>query len=352
MTMLVSETCHFETDWATNALTGFLIYGLIVSYVPQHLRIIRAGTSVGFSPWFLLLGSTSSAAGMLNMITLQWPVIRCCREVSFGKCIEITAGVFQVGVQWLFFTIILVLYMMYYPPNLKYIQLEVDTHDSRPVQHIRTKLKSSEWRLSIIVSWAVAGHLALLIFTTFLLLLTTPPSPDPSVPHPRQITLWATFLGVSSGVLAAIQYAPQLMRTYRLKLVGALSIPMMIIQSPGGVVMAVSIAMRPGTDWTSWIMYAVSAVMQASLLLMCIIWRMRQRRLGIDDFGRPLGESAAVDQDASTEDSSQTQGEEGTVSVVVEGEDGDNAREDTPLLKPGNVVRRGGILGWIQGLRK
>jgi hypothetical protein len=33
----------------------------------QHWRIISKGTSAGFSPWFLLLGSTGSASGMLNM---------------------------------------------------------------------------------------------------------------------------------------------------------------------------------------------------------------------------------------------------------------------------------------------
>lgn len=191
------------------------------------------------------------------------------------------------------------------------------------------------------------------------------------MPHPPQITLWATFLGVTSGLLAGVQYAPQLIRTYRLKLVGALSIPMMVIQSPGGIVMAISIAMRPGTDWTStcrflvidtvdlkkwmglieccilgWVMYAVSAVMQACLLAMCFAWKIRQRRLGIDDFGRPLGEPAEVSVQG-------TLVEEDGVSVVIEGEVDDEAvREDTPLLKPGDVVRRGGILGWIQGLGK
>ncbi|KAF9224676.1 hypothetical protein BS17DRAFT_751499 [Gyrodon lividus] len=350
MTTPMAKACQFETDWGANGLTAFLIYGLFVSYVPQHLRIIRAGTSIGFSPWFLLLGSTSSAAAMLNIITLQWPIIRCCREVSLGKCVEVTAGVFQVGTQWLLFTIILVLYIIYYPPDLKYVQLVINTHDSRPVHHVRTKLKSSEWRLSVIVSWVVLIHLSLLIFTTFLLLLTSPPSPDPSaIPHPRQITQWATFLGISSGLLAAVQYAPQLTRTYHLKLVGALSIPMMVIQSPGGVVMAVSIAMRPGTDWTSWIMYAVSAVMQACLLFMCFAWKIRQRKLGVDDFGRPLGESTAGTEASSIEDESQ---EADDINVVVEGENGDEAREDVPLLKPGSVVHRGGLLGWIQGLGK
>jgi len=339
----MDPTCRFASDWTENSLTALLIFGLFASYVPQHLRIIRAGTSIGFSPWFLLLGSTSSAAAMLNIITLQYPVIRCCAHMSLGKCIEQTAGVFQVGVQWFLYTVILVLYMLYYPPNLKYIQLDIDTHDARPIYHVRTKLKNSEWRLSVIVSWIVFLHLAIVIVTTCVLLVDSPPSPDPTVPHPPQITLWATFLGVTSGILAGVQYAPQLTRTYHLKLVGALSIPMMVMQSPGGIVMAISIAMRPGTDWTSWVMYAVSAVMQACLLFMCFAWKIRQRRLGIDDFGRPLGEAASEGATTPSE-------EEDGVSVVIEGEE--TARENTPLLKRGSVVHRGGVLGWIQGLGK
>ncbi|KAF8553465.1 hypothetical protein OG21DRAFT_1586416 [Imleria badia] len=341
------QTCNFKSDWKANGLSFILIFGLIVSYLPQHLRIIRAGTSVGFSPWFLLLGSTSSAAAMLNMITLQYPVIRCCSQVSLGKCLEQTAGIFQVGIQWFLFTVILILYMLYYPPNLKSIQLDIDTHDARQIHHVPTKLKSSEWRLSVIVSWIVFLHLAIILVTTLALLADSPPSPDPTVPHPPQITLWATFLGVTSSLLAAVQYTPQIIRTYHLKLVGALSIPMMMIQSPGGIVMAVSIAMRPGTDWTSWVMFAVSAVMQACLLAMCLAWKIRQRRLGIDDFGRPLREAGQVSIEETTSE------EEDRVSVVIEGEVGDEAaREDTPLLKPGSVVRRGGVLGWIPGLGK
>ncbi|KAF8128946.1 hypothetical protein EV363DRAFT_1220844 [Boletus edulis] len=347
---LPTETCNFKSDWAANGLTFILIPGLCLSYAPQLLRIIRAGTSIGFSPWFLLLGSTSSAAAMFNLITLQFPVIRCCTQISFGKCFEQTAGVFQVGTQWFLFSMILVLYMLYYPPNLKYIQLGIDTHDARPIHHVRTKLQSSEWRLSVIVSWIVFLHLAIITLTTFVLLVDSPPSPDPTVPYPPQITLWATFLGVTSGLLAAVQYAPQIIRTYHLKLVGALSIPMMVMQSPGGIVMAISIAMRPGADWTSWMMYAVSAVMQAFLLIMCFAWKIRQRRLGIDDFGRPLGEAAEAPIEEATSTPSE---EEDGVSIVIEGDvDDAAAREDTPLLKSRSVVHRGGVLGWIQGLGK
>jgi hypothetical protein len=40
---------------------------------------------------------------------------------------------------------------------------------------------------------------------------------------------------------------------------------------------------RPG-----WVTYATAGILQACLLVMCLFWKRRQRRLGIDDFGRPL----------------------------------------------------------------
>ena len=67
----------------------------------------------------------------------------------------------------------------------------------------------------------------------------------------RQLQLWTMFLGVTSALLAAFQYIPQIAHTWGIKLVGALSIPMMCIQTPGAVLMVLSIALRPGTNWTS-----------------------------------------------------------------------------------------------------
>lgn len=37
--------------------------------------------------------------------------------------------------------------------------------------------------------------------------------------------------------------------------------------------------------------------MQGSLLVMCIVWTYRQRRLGIDEFGHPLGGEVSVPRD-------------------------------------------------------
>jgi uncharacterized protein with PQ loop repeat len=81
------------------------------------------------------------------------------------------------------------------------------------------------------------------------LFLTIPPPPHNPFPV-EDVDAWATVLGVTASVLAAIQYVPQLLHTYQSKLVGTLGIPMMAIQTPGGLFIVASILFRPGIKWT------------------------------------------------------------------------------------------------------
>ncbi|KAF9444300.1 hypothetical protein P691DRAFT_796654 [Macrolepiota fuliginosa MF-IS2] len=281
--------CTPEHDWTTNIMTAVVIVGIAFSYAPQHYRIISAKSSEGLSPLFLLLGSTSSAAGMWNMITMQWSITKCCRVVGWGSCIEMSAGVFQLFLQWSCFTFIFMLYMKFYPEHLKYIELDIEAPDLElPPMQVKTPILSSEWRASLVCAWITFGHFLFSGFTTVYLMTTATPTPAPNVPLPPQVQTWATFLGVTSAILAAIQYAPQIIHTYRHKVVGALSIVTMCIQSPGSVLMILSIALRPGTNWTSWFTFLVAGTMQAFLLVMCLAWKVRQRKLGIDDFGNPI----------------------------------------------------------------
>ncbi|KXN92772.1 hypothetical protein AN958_03596, partial [Leucoagaricus sp. SymC.cos] len=283
-------------DWVTDVISAIVVTGISTSYLPQHYRIIKEKSSVGLNPLFLLLGSTSAAAGMWNMITMQWGVARCCSTVSWGSCAEMTAGIFQVFVQWFCFTLIFALYIKYYPEHLKYDQF----FNSLLPQSDPTK--SSQWRLSLLCAWVSFWHFMFCATITIYLMMTATPVPIAGVPLPAYILLWATFLGVSAAILATIQYAPQLIYTYQLKLVGALSIPMMCINAPGSVFMIASIALRPDTNWTSWFTFLVGGIMQGILLLMCLILKLRQRRLGIDDFGNSIVEHGPVGSESSDEE--------------------------------------------------
>lgn len=283
---------------------------------------------------------------------MQWGIVTCCPQVGAGSCIESIAGVFQLFLQWFLFTIILVLYMIYFPPHLKFAEVDVDLHDNRPPHHIKTSVKSDSWRLSIILSWVVLVHMALVTFVTFFL-LTTNPSPDPTY-RSHQIAIWVTFLGVASALLAVLQYAPQIVHTYRMKLVGALSIKMMLIQSPGALLMVLSIALRPGTNWTTWLPYAVAGAMQCSLLIMCLAWQTRQQRLGIDDFGNPvLLEATQADSPVTVirRPDDQVSIAEAVEVAVEEDILETHPGEETPLLTKG-AGRIGPKKGWLDWLRR
>jgi len=304
--------CPNTHDPWTLALSLFLCIAAVVSYLPQHLRIIWAGTSEGFSPWYLLLGATSGSAGVLNILIVQWQLFRCCRVLNAGACLESLLGFFQVTLIWLLFIIILVLFLMYFPAHLKtqgvtplvpstgYGAMSgtagqtgdtagADTASARLGRLDRKPLPertttTPEWRLAVTLSIVVAVHFGLLLLLTLALLFTLPPT---TPPHPL-LTYLATFLGVSGIVLTVLQFAPQIHMTYSSGLVGALSLGTMFLQIPGTVVFVLSLALRPGTDWTTWLPFAVAGGMQAALLVICLCWKRRQRRLGIDDFGNPL----------------------------------------------------------------
>lgn len=90
-----------------NLSFSFLIFfGILLSYLPQHHRIITRGTSEGISQLFLLLGVTSGTCAFLNILILSWGVLGCCGKGIGGfNCFAASMGVAQVGLQWACFAI-------------------------------------------------------------------------------------------------------------------------------------------------------------------------------------------------------------------------------------------------------
>jgi hypothetical protein len=67
--------------------------------------------------------------------------------------------------------------------------------------------------------------------------------------------------------------------TYSLGHVGSLSIPMMLIQTPGAFLWAGSLAARLGMEgWSTWGIFLVTGCLQGCLLVMGIYFELRARR--------------------------------------------------------------------------
>lgn len=90
------------------SLSLFITFGILVSYLPQHYKIIHRGSSEGISPYFVLLGVTSGTCAFANIIILSREVLGCCSEIGGLNCIAASLGVAQVGLQWTCFAIMYV----------------------------------------------------------------------------------------------------------------------------------------------------------------------------------------------------------------------------------------------------
>ena len=92
----------------STVLASVLVVGIIGSYLPQHIKILRRGSSDGLSPWWVLLGGVSSIAAIGNIVALpaSRADIRCCKEISGAACGAALLGVAQIGCKWLCFMIV------------------------------------------------------------------------------------------------------------------------------------------------------------------------------------------------------------------------------------------------------
>ena len=272
----------------------FILAGILVSYLPQHHRIISRGTAEGISPVFLLLGVTSGTCAFANILILSKGVLACCGKGIGGfNCFAASLGVAQVGTQWCSFGIMSVCLLSLLPLGHRSMDEWVLMNNSRLLLFLiyfprdvvaapttsRFTMPKTQSALSVAI--LCVAHLVVVAVLTFYFSLLSPPASYPahsSTSISPQLTAWANFLGIQSMILASLQYIPQLFTTWTLKHVGSLSIPMMCIQTPGSFVWAVSLASREGTKWSSWITYVVTGVLQGALLIMCIIWELKDRK--------------------------------------------------------------------------
>lgn len=82
-----------------------IVLGILVSYLPQHVRIIIRRSSFGISPYFVLLGTTSATSAFANILVYHKTAraVACCSQIDGIACFAGLLGIFQVGTQWLCF---------------------------------------------------------------------------------------------------------------------------------------------------------------------------------------------------------------------------------------------------------
>ncbi|KAH8201098.1 hypothetical protein TruAng_004725 [Truncatella angustata] len=311
------------------ALVVLIIIGIMFSYLLQHYRIISRGTSEGISPYWVLLGVTSANSQFGNILTLPQSRadVSCCNQVSPFECAAGLLGIAQIGVQWICFAIILVLFLIFFRRD----ELHADEEEEADPE-----VEQPTWRTAISVAALCLIHGLFVVIISAALALGAP----------SYLGAWANFLGIVSASLAAIQYIPQIWMTYKLKHAGSLSIPMMCVQTPGGFLFAASLGARLGwAGWSSWGVYVLSAIMQGIVLGMALSyeWPSREER---EQLQRPTYNRRTTPRvlpspgpySAHLQAYADTQEE---IEQALDRESVQGVGEDQPLLAPGGIGSSG-----------
>ncbi|KAF1944422.1 PQ loop repeat protein-like protein [Clathrospora elynae] len=248
-------------DLVNFAISVFILIGILVSYLPQHCKIIARRSSRGLSPMFVLLGTVSGTASIANILTLPESTadMACCREIGRFPCAAAMLGIVQIGVQWGCFFFIMLLFLIFFPRSNQ-VEAEEEQDTSMPTW------KEAIFVLAVSIAFFIAAFIGSLVFVYAL---------------PSHVRGWANFLGLLATALAAVQYIPQIFMTWRLQETGSLSIPMMCIQTPGSALFAASLYMRLGMGgWSAWGLFILSGCLQGVLLGMSLwfVWRDRRDR--------------------------------------------------------------------------
>lgn len=301
-----------------------ILVGLLISYLPQMVRIIARGTSEGISPYFILLGTTSATSGFANILLLPQSRqdVGCCKELETFHCIAGLLGIAQLGVQWICFSFIFVLFLVFFRYAASNVPEEELVGDP------------PRWQTALLVASLTLLHGLLVIVVTAII----------ETIAPQHMSLWANVLGLMAAALAAVQYIPQIWTTCHLKHVGSLSIPMMCIQTPGGFLFAGSLFARLGwSGWSSWGIFLLTAIMQGCLLYLAIYYELRSSSDGHPKSPRQARShlhANGFDDDTPGRYTSHPEhyaDNPEQLARLVDRQECDAAAETAPLLRPGGI---------------
>lgn len=258
--------CTAFVDGFSFWLSIATIFGIVFSNLPFLYKIYKRKSSLGISPYFLILSVLASVCTTANIICLQSFLMTCCRFQPAGTCFANILGILTVAAQLLINVASYFFFIYYYPITHKY-------RSGDPY------ILRQEWKHTV-MSLYFCGVFSLVVTLVSWFLAAFHSEYVPSNQGSSgTIFGWATTLGVLSAIFSLVQYVPQLYKTWKTRQIGSLSVPALIIQTPGSFLVCYSLMRRPTSNVTTWIGMLISAALQALLLFICIRLYYMKRKL-------------------------------------------------------------------------
>jgi uncharacterized protein with PQ loop repeat len=248
----------FETGGIGWLVIGLLIgLGAIISVVPQIALIISQRSSFGLNSVTLFITSFGQFILLLNIVCLRSADFVGLSQYPFSETIGRLMTFINQACLWLGTLPIVFLNCVFF---------DRVPRAARPLETVRADQYFNR------VFTLVLPGLALFLAAAFAVGIVLYGIGS------LYVVNMGKFFGTVAGLTCIAQYLPQVITTCKLKSSGSLSLILLSIQAPGGLLNSMFMAIGQGENWTTYISILATAIQQFFLLGLCLFFKLRKKR--------------------------------------------------------------------------
>ena len=235
-TEVIYDICNHHNTVSSISIGTFIILAIVITYLPQYIKIIKSKSTNGISYNYLLLGNISNFTNFFGSLLLNYQIIDCCSHTNTGHCINILLPIYQMFFPWLCIFVLYIIFLIYNTGN-----------DYRKA--------FISFTLFILIWVVLIGIIGLILIIHYQSMK-------------NHVTAFGNTLNIISTITCIFTFLPQLMETYRIKSTGSLSIISLAFQAPGSFLVFFYQNIILKTPFTIGFPYLISGILQTALVLL------------------------------------------------------------------------------------
>jgi len=247
--------CSLERHWS-DVTTGWLIvFGNIVTVLPQLVILLRTGSNTGLNLWTVLLSCVSTGTTLFNGFDDFWNDFYCCTVTSLGACNNLLVVWYGLATWFLGWHAIYIVSLLAWPP--------VDTEKERLKQ---IKQKWIHTGVFFVYMITFCGCVILVVMT--------------NVHYHHASTFFFTIdsiWGITSAITTAAIWIPQVYTTYTMKDAGSLSMSLVALAALGTGITVYNQIQYRATYWV-WVPQLIAGFFCVILMVMGGWYAYRNKR--------------------------------------------------------------------------
>ena len=247
LTEVIYDICNHHNSASSIVIGTFIIFAIVLTYLPQYLKIIKNKSTKGISYNYLLLGNISNFTNFFGSLLLNYQIIDCCSKTSAGHCINILLPIYQMFFPWLCIFVLYIIFLVHYTGN----------------DYRKAYIAFSFFILIWVFLIGIIGLILIIHYESMK----------------NHVTAFGNTLNIISTITCVLTFLPQLIKTYRLKTAGSLSLISLAFQAPGSFIVFIYQNIILKTPFTIGFPYLISAILQTALLSLSYYYERLNKRL-------------------------------------------------------------------------